>query len=57
MGLMLKKVKSWPIFASLILYLIWVQFQNQSIIHLIYFWLLAGIIDPDLVGVDRESKS
>ncbi|KKS12851.1 MAG: hypothetical protein UU67_C0039G0012 [Candidatus Daviesbacteria bacterium GW2011_GWB1_41_5] len=56
-GLMLKKVKSWPIFASLILYLIWVQFQNQSIIHLIYFWLLAGIIDPDLVGVDRESKS
>lgn len=30
---------------SLTTYLIWVQFQNQSIVHLIYFWLLAGLID------------
>lgn len=26
-------------------YLVWVQFQNQSIVHLIYFWFLAGLID------------
>lgn len=30
---------------SLITYLIWVQFQNQSIVHLIYFWLLVGLIN------------
>ncbi len=30
---------------SLITYLIWVQFQNQSVVHLIYFWLLVGMID------------
>lgn len=30
---------------SLITYLVWVQFQNQSIVHLIYFWLLVGLID------------
>lgn len=29
------------------LYLVWVQFQNQSIVHLVYFWLLVGIIDQD----------
>ncbi len=26
-------------------YLIWIQFQNQSIVQLIYFWLLVGLID------------
>lgn len=30
---------------SLVAYLIWTQFQNQSIVHLIYFWLLVGLID------------
>ena len=30
---------------SLITYLIWIQFQNQSIVHLIYFWLLVGLVD------------
>lgn len=28
-------------------YLIWVQFQNQSIVHLVYFWLLVGLIDQN----------
>lgn len=28
-------------------YLIWAQFQNQSVVHLIYFWLLAGLIDRE----------
>ncbi len=30
---------------ALITYLIWVQFQNQSIVQLVYFWLLVGLID------------
>lgn len=30
---------------SLVTYLIWVQFQNQSVVQLIYFWLLVGLID------------
>lgn len=30
---------------SLVTYLVWIQFQNQSIIHLLYFWLLTGLID------------
>lgn len=30
---------------SLITYLIWVQFQNQGVVHLVYFWLLSGLID------------
>ncbi len=30
---------------SLITYLVWIQFQNQSVVHLVYFWLLVGIID------------
>lgn len=30
---------------SLVVYLIWVQFQNQSIVQLVYFWVLAGLID------------
>ena len=32
---------------SLVIYLIWVQFQNQSVVHLVYFWLLAGLIDRE----------
>ncbi len=30
---------------SLLIYLVWSQFQNQSIVHLTYFWLVAGLID------------
>ncbi|MBU1000403.1 O-antigen ligase family protein [Patescibacteria group bacterium] len=30
---------------SLAIYLIWIQFQNQSIVHLMYFWFLVGLID------------
>lgn len=30
---------------SLMIYLVWMQFQNQSIIQLLYFWLLVGLID------------
>lgn len=30
---------------SLLTYLVWIQFQNQSIVQLVYFWTLAGLID------------
>lgn len=45
-GLMLKKARG-VMLISLILYLIWTAFQNQSIVHLMYFWLLAGLVDDD----------
>lgn len=32
---------------SLITYLIWTAFQNQSVVQLIYFWLLVGLIDQE----------
>ncbi len=39
---------------SLIIYLVWVQFQNQSVVHLVYFWFLAGLIDRnDKQGIDK----
>lgn len=44
--LLLKKAKNNQILlVSLITYLVWIQFQNQSLVHLIYFWLLVGLID------------
>lgn len=46
-GAMLRKIKNKIIFASLLIYLVWTQFQNQSIVHLMYFWLLVGLIDKD----------
>lgn len=33
------------LWVPLLIYLIWIQFQNQSVVHLIYFWLLVGLID------------
>ena len=33
----------------LIIYLIWTAFQNQSVVHLIYFWLIAGLVNQDKV--------
>ena len=32
---------------SLLTYLVWVQFQNQSIVHLVYFWLLVGLVNQE----------
>lgn len=39
---------------SLITYLVWIQFQNQSIVHLIYFWLLVGLIDQGEVSYKKN---
>lgn len=52
-GVVVKKAKEEVNFAlgnkifltGLITYLIWIQFQNQSMVHLMYFWLLVGLID------------
>lgn len=46
-GVILRKIKSKVLLTSLLVYLVWVQFQNQSIVHLMYFWLLVGLIDRD----------
>lgn len=46
---MIKRAKG-ALLISLILYLIWIQFQNQSVVHLIYFWLLVGMIDKGSVN-------
>ncbi len=35
------------LWVGLITYLVWIQFQNQSVVHLIYFWLLVGLVDQD----------
>ena len=32
---------------SLVIYLSWIQLQNQSVVHLMYFWLAAGLIDQE----------
>lgn len=39
----------------LILYLVWIQFQVQSIVQLILFWLVAGTIDNKENMLDDES--
>jgi O-antigen ligase len=35
------------VLAALILYLIWIQFQIQSVAHLAFFWILAAQIDQE----------
>lgn len=47
--LLVKKVRSKVLLAGLIVYLIWVQFQNQSVIHILYFWLIAGLINSEFL--------
>lgn len=37
-------LESSVLLTGLIVYLIWVQFQNQSVVHLIYFWLISGLV-------------
>lgn len=45
--LLLRKGKG-VVLVSLITYLVWVQFHNQSIVQLIFFWLLVGLIDKKI---------
>lgn len=51
-GLLVKKLiqskvtpENTSLIIGLFIYLIWAAFQNQSVAHLIYFWLLVGLID------------
>jgi len=53
--LLLKSKKYKILFVSAVSYLIWVQFQNQGVVHLIYFWLLVGLIDQHLF-IDKHLK-
>jgi len=41
----LKRCRNKYLLVGLLTYLIWIQFQNQSIVHLIYFYFLIGVID------------
>lgn len=43
--LIVKARKKQVFLISIIIYVIWIQFQIQSIVHLMYFWLLVGLID------------
>lgn len=55
--LLFKKAKNNKILLiSLAAYLIWIQFQNQSVVHLIYFWLLVGLIDKGDIDKGRMNS-
>lgn len=43
--LLIQRAKKQVLLVSVILYLIWIQFQIQSVVHLMYFWLMVGLID------------
>ena len=44
--ILLKKARG-ILLLSLIIYLVWIQLQVQGIVHLMYFWLLGGLVDQD----------
>lgn len=44
-GFLFRKTKSAVLLAALFIYLVWVQVQNQSVVHLIYFWLAAALVE------------
>lgn len=50
---LIKRVKHKILLVSIITYLIWIQFQNQSVVQLLYFWLLAGLIDQESLTKKR----
>ena len=43
-GYLLKRARG-VMLTSLLVYLIWTLFQNQSVVQLIYFWFLVGLVD------------
>lgn len=43
--LTIRKTKSQTLLACMLIYLVWIQFQNQSVVHLLYFWLIVGLTD------------
>lgn len=45
--LLSRRAKSDLLLSALVLYLVWALFQNQSVVELIYFWMLVGVITVD----------
>lgn len=45
-GLMIRKARG-VILVSFLTYFTFIQFQNQSVVHLLFFWLLIGLIDKE----------
>lgn len=41
---------------ELLTYLMWIQFQNQSIVHLFIFWFLLGLISNKKQGIDSSVR-
>lgn len=46
--LMFKSTKSLVLRECLIFYLVWSMIQNQSIVQLVYFWTLVGLVDNSI---------
>lgn len=44
---LLREAKSKILLVGLLIYLVWTALQIQSIVHLMYFYLLVGLIDKD----------
>ena len=42
---MFERAKGTFLLIPLVVYLIWIQFQIQGVSHLMYFWLIVGLID------------
>lgn len=55
LSLLFKSSRSLFLKVFLILYLIWIQFQVQSIAHLMLFWLVVGAIDNKDNFTDNKS--
>ncbi|OGE66550.1 hypothetical protein A3H85_03380 [Candidatus Daviesbacteria bacterium RIFCSPLOWO2_02_FULL_40_8] len=45
--LIFKTKSQLPLLSSLMIYLIWTQLHNQSVVHLIYFWWLVGVVSQE----------
>lgn len=51
------RAKSSLFFISLLLYVVWVQIQIQSVVHLIYFWALTALIEIQRNKTQKNNPS
>lgn len=54
--ILLRVVRRKTVLWCLIIYFIWINFQNQSIVHLVFFWLIVGIVDKSKTMIDDSSN-
>lgn len=47
------RIEKGPFLSALVLYLLWSQFQIQSVVHLIFFWLLIGLFYKKNQAIDK----